>query len=483
MKVRKLKFWILAADLIWIAAALSAADLLRYGLSWTVLERGTSLDILLLLLAFTSITWSLLSASTQLDGFRGGWRFVAVFSHAFVAVTCTMSMLFVAGYLGRQYVSRLLLAYFGMLLLLGFVAIRYAACLVLRARYRAGQVWRVVILGNGRVARELATKIERHPEMLCTVVGLLFPMDLAQEDLDFVRPPQVDFSQVSSFGIMDLLRANNVNEVIVALPHPALPEIRKLTARCQENGIHISLVPQPYELYLSKPKLLDLDGLPVLQFRQAGAPLLFLKLKRLLDVGLGAALGVLASPIVLSCALLLRIKTGRGFRLETRCGQNGTPFSVVRLNVDRHSYHTRFEAILANLSISELPQLWNVIRGEMSLVGPRPESQIRVVRYSEWQQQRLTAKPGMTGLAQVHGLREQNSSEEKTRFDLQYLMNPSLISDLSLLLQTVWTLAMRIVHYPKLVSFASDVVSQPNRPSDAPVLEALSAHSTQSSAD
>ena len=72
--------------------------------------------------------------------------------------------------------------------------------------------------------------------------------------------------------------------------------------------------------------------------------------------------------------------------------------------------------ILRKFSLDELPQLFNVLRGEMSLVGPRPESPDRVTRYSEWQQQRLSIKPGMTGLAQVHGLRDQNSSEEKMPF-------------------------------------------------------------------
>jgi lipopolysaccharide/colanic/teichoic acid biosynthesis glycosyltransferase len=120
------------------------------------------------------------------------------------------------------------------------------------------------------------------------------------------------------------------------------------------------------------------------------------------------------------------------------------PFSMLRLNVDRvASNGSRFEAVLHEFSLTELPQLWNVLRGDMSLVGPRPESRDRVCRYSEWQRQRLTVKPGMTGLAQVQGLREQHSSEEKTRFDLQYLLNCSLWIDLSLLLQTVWTLATR----------------------------------------
>jgi lipopolysaccharide/colanic/teichoic acid biosynthesis glycosyltransferase len=117
---------------------------------------------------------------------------------------------------------------------------------------------------------------------------------------------------------------------------------------------------------------------------------------------------------------------------------------MLRLNIDRTTNHaSRFEAVLREFSLTELPQLWNVLRGDMSLVGPRPESPNRVCRYSDWQQQRLTVKPGMTGLAQVQGLREMHSSEEKTRFDLQYLLSFSLWTDLSLLLQTVWTLVTR----------------------------------------
>jgi hypothetical protein len=84
----------------------------------------------------------------------------------------------------------------------------------------------------------------------------------------------------------------------------------------------------------------------------------------------------------------------------------------------------------------------------MSLVGPRPEGPERAQRYSAWQQQRLSIKPGMTGLAQVHGLREQHPSEDKTRHDLQYMLRPSLLKDLSLLIETMWTLALRLIKLP-----------------------------------
>jgi hypothetical protein len=122
---------------------------------------------------------------------------------------------------------------------------------------------------------------------------------------------------------------------------------------------------------------------------------------------------------------------------------------MLRLNVDRNPRNgSGFERFLSQSSISELPQFWNVFRGEMSLVGPRPEGPERAQRYSAWQQQRLSIKPGMTGLAQVHGLREQHPSEDKTRHDLQYMLRPSLLKDLSLLIETMWTLALRLIKLP-----------------------------------
>jgi len=116
-----------------------------------------------------------------------------------------------------------------------------------------------------------------------------------------------------------------------------------------------------------------------------------------------------------------------------------------RMNIDRESSElVGLRRWLARLSLTELPQLWNVILGDMTLVGPRPEPPERVKHYSDWQRQRLSVKPGLTGLAQVHGLREQHPSEEKARFDLQYILHWSLFLDLSLLLQTIWTVAVRL---------------------------------------
>ncbi len=444
---------ILLADLAWSAPAFFGAVILRYGIHWSADDRA-KISALVPFLAATCIIWTVLSAWTHLDCFRGGWHFPAVVSHIFLAVTGLIVLLLATGYLLQQFVSRLALCSFGFLLFMGFLGIRYGARIVLGAQYRAGAVSRVVIAGSGPVARELATKIARHPEMLCKVVGFLCPQESADEDIELVRAS--DFAvPLSTIEIAEHLRSQKVNELILALTHPAWPEVLNLAGRCREFGISVSLVPQPYELYLSSPSLVDLDGLPVLRLQEPFSSPILVSLKRLIDLCIGAAASILSIPILLTSATILKLRKGRAFRWDLRCGQHGKVFNMLRLNVDRGVgvVHTsRFERILEKLSITELPQLVNVLRGEMSLVGPRPESPDRVKRYSDWQQERLSVKPGMTGLAQVHGLREQNASEEKTRFDLQYRLNPSPLSDISLLLQTVWTLAMRVVRYSQLIA-------------------------------
>jgi lipopolysaccharide/colanic/teichoic acid biosynthesis glycosyltransferase len=485
MKPRHLSRWILLADLCWASAALLCAEFLRYGISWNRADR-IAIHRLLPFLAATWILWTVFSSWMKLDCFSGGWRFPAVMSHVFLATGGLMGLLLGAGYLAQRFVSRLALAYFGVLLYLGFLGIRYAARSMLRSRFLAGDVRKVTIVGTGRVARELAIKIERHPEMLCKVVGFLFPADDGMH-LNVTPESAKASTTVPTLGVIDLLRAQQTDELILALDKPAWPEILNLTGRCREHGIHVSFVPEPYELYLSKLDLIDVDGLPLLQLQDPAVSYAFWNYwKRGMDIVLGSLLLVVATPVLLPAVIGLRWIKGRAVREETRCGRNGQPFSMLRLNVDRPANHaSKFERMLEKLSLTELPQLWNVVRGEMALVGPRPESPLRVQCYSEWQRQRLIVKPGITGLAQVHGLREQHSSEEKARFDLQYLLNPSPLTDVSLLLQTLWTLAIRLVRHSRLSPATTPSTELAFNESTSPFLQETlqGVYRSQSSAD
>jgi lipopolysaccharide/colanic/teichoic acid biosynthesis glycosyltransferase len=448
MNTRRLEFWILLADLAWIACAFLISDLLRFGLTWTP-DEWVSIHALMPFAAATALIWIGLSFFMQMDGFRGGWKFSTVFSHVLFGTTCTTAVLLTLGYLARSYVSRLALAYFLLLLFWGCLAIRVAARAMLWRWHEGGNIWRVVILGGGRVAQEVATKIEQHPEMLSKVVGLLFPDEPVEEIIlptatnIFGSLPQA--SHLSTLEITNLLRQARVDEVIVAMTHAPTLEVRTLLSRIRDMGIATSIVPQSYELYASRPRLISIDGLPLVQLRDPGLRRRYVVLKRLLDLVVASLLAVPAALVLLPVSVVLVVKKRRPLRVETRCGQFGAPFAMLRLNVDRPvRSNSRFETLLDHLSITELPQLWNVLRGQMSLVGPRPDPIASLSRYSEWQQRRLKVKPGMTGLAQVHGLREFSSAEQKTRFDLQYVVDPYLLGDVSLLLQTIWTLLLRL---------------------------------------
>jgi lipopolysaccharide/colanic/teichoic acid biosynthesis glycosyltransferase len=479
VKNHKLQYWILGADELWTVLAMAVAFVLRFGLTWHD-SIGNSAMTYLPPLLLSLVLWAVLFSPMQLDGFSKGWHPSAILSQLFLAISFLMMALLAGGYVIRVFMSRLVFAYFGVLLFTGFVSIRYAVHAVLGSRYVNKAVRRVLIVGNGPVAREIATKIHRHPELLCRVVGFLCSADTSVSDV----PGTANSSAiVQTLGIVDLLQQQNVDEVIIALSKPGTPEVMNLAQRCRQAGIGVSVVPHPYELYLSKPQLLDIGGLPIVQLRQVELDPVNAIVKRGLDVALSSSLVVLSAPFVIFGVVMLSAKKGGPFCRELRCGQAGKLFRIWRLNSDRDAQHLpASEIILQQLSITELPQLWNVLLGDMSLVGPRPESPERVKHYSDWQRQRLNIKPGMTGLAQVHGLRQQHSSEEKARFDLQYMLRPSPVQDVVLLLQTMWTLTGRLLRLRTLVS-SKRVESHDNDTDRLLDRNLPSAHSAQPSAD
>jgi lipopolysaccharide/colanic/teichoic acid biosynthesis glycosyltransferase len=453
---------------------------MRYGFTWYGPTGGTFLTFVPSLLIAIAV-WTLISSWMKLDGFRRGWDLSATLSQLFLALCLLMAVLMAGAYLLRIFLSRLTLFYFGLLLFIGFLSIRCAAHAILGSKYLARAVRRVLIVGNGPVAREMAAKIQRHPEMLCRVVGFLCSSDTSFDTRLPATPSQA--RMVQTLGVIDLLREQRVDEVIITLSKPGSPEVMNLAARCRREGIGVSVVPHPYELYLSKPQLLDLGGLPILQLREAKSRFANSAVKRSLDLIFGFGLSVLSIPFVALGAIGLFDKKGGPFARELRCGQFGKHFWMYRLNSNRDCQDlSRYELVLQHLSITEMPQFWNVLRGDMSLIGPRPESPERVKHYSDWQCQRLNVKPGMSGLAQVCGLREEHSSEEKARFDLQYMMHSSLFFDISLILQTGWTLLGRLVRPNKLRSRKESEMS--SGAAGFMIERSLpSAHSSQSSAD
>jgi lipopolysaccharide/colanic/teichoic acid biosynthesis glycosyltransferase len=442
---RRLHYAVLLADLVWILLSLATAYLVREGAKSPAIVGQPSYLEYSIVVALALAVWAFLYGRMRLDGFSDGWDVPRVFSRVLISVLLLMSIMLSTAFLARQLYSRLLLSYFACFLMSGFIGIRCLTRAFIASRSRNQAQSRVVIMGNGHIAREIADKMGRHPELMKKVVGFLY----SSNDLPVGSPrsdvPATTTPPTSTLGVVDLLKRQAVDEIVVAHPKASVSEIQKLLRLSRLAGLRVSLVPEGYELYLSKASFLDVEGLPMLCLEEQCHNPLALAVKRITDVTLATFLFLFVSPIVLVGALSVVMSGKKPFRRELRCGQNGKLFSMWRINLDRDSAElSGLRLWVSRLSLTELPQLLNVILGDMSLVGPRPEPAERVKHYSDWQRQRLNAKPGLTGLAQVHGLRDQHSSEDKARFDLQYMLHWSPLLDLSLLLQTLWTVTVRL---------------------------------------
>jgi lipopolysaccharide/colanic/teichoic acid biosynthesis glycosyltransferase len=443
MRIGKIRYWILTADLLWVLGALGLAIGLRYAGATDAVSFTENVRIYSLLIFAVFLTWILLYFEMSLDGFKGGWHFPAILSKVIVAVSLLMVVVLALAFATQHNYSRLVLLYFALLFAPGLVGVRCLIRFLVTSELRNVSDHRCVILGNGPVAKELASKITAHPELPFQIVGFLLPGE-ADVTNGFASSIGTPLALVKTLQVLELLAKEKVHRIIIAMPQPDGAEVRKLIAECRKASIQVYLVPQWYDLYMSKAELVEIDGLPLLSLQERNPSDVSFVLKRAMDVVLSAGILLLVSPLLVLAAVFVYCKKGKAFRTELRCGKDGIPFAMSRLNIERHATHPeRYERLFVRWSLTELPQLWNVLRGDMSLVGPRPESLERLKYYSDWQRQRLRVRGGVTGLAQVHGLRDQHSSEEKARYDLQYIFNWSPFLDLSLILQTIWTLLFR----------------------------------------
>jgi len=459
MKFLNFRYGILTADLLWVLGALGLGIGLQYGGAKDPIDFAPYFQTYFLMILAVVVVWPFLYFELNFEGFKGGWHFPAILSKLIVAVSLLMVVVLAFAFLTRHLYSRLVMLYFAIFFLLGLVGVRCAVRFLVSSHLWNAPDQRCVILGHGPIARELASKIAAHPEMPFQVIGFLVPGESEMSN-GFAGSQKPPFASVNTLQVLEFLAQQQVKKLIVAISQPNGSEVRKLIAECQKAEVKVYLVPQSYDLYVSKAELVEIDGLPLLSLQDRNPPALNFALKRGLDFVLSLGILPVISPLLALAALVVYKKKGMAFRTEPRCGKDGIVFRMCRLNIERHTTDPKgYEKLFVRWSLTELPQLWNVLRGDMSLVGPRPESPERVKFYSEWQRQRLKVAAGVTGLAQVHGLREQHSSEDKTRFDLQYILNWSPFLDLSLILQTVWTLLFRGLNHVPVASEAASLES------------------------
>jgi exopolysaccharide biosynthesis polyprenyl glycosylphosphotransferase len=313
----------------------------------------------------------------------------------------------------------------------------------------------ILVLGAGVRGQAFARKLEAHRELGLRIDGFL-------DDNPDVELP----GKWQTLGGLDdlerVLHERIVDEVAICLPFAQWNLIDSITRLCEEEGKIVRIPMDVLDRAVAVGRLEDLDGTPVFSIVSGPDRALALLVKRLFDVVAALIASILLSPVLVGVALAIRLREGGPvlFR-QTRVGLHGRQFEVVKFRTMEVGAHDRQAELadhneisgpafkvtddpritsighwLRRTSIDELPQLWNVLRGEMSLVGPRPPLPSEVDGYDLWHRRRLSMKPGITGLWQVRDRRDPDF-DRWVASDLEYIDRWSLWLDLKILLRTI----------------------------------------------
>jgi len=357
-----------------------------------------------------------------------------------------------------QHVSRLFILLIGVLTFLVLIVQRIFYCQVLKSVRRKGiHARNVLIVGSGPRARQFARLILKHNEWGLRIIGYVDD-NPREEDAVALRGQIIGAVR----DIPVLVRENVVDEVVVAIPRRFLNGMEDVVHMCEETGIETTILADLFDTLIANTHLSFVDDIPLLTFSTVPAQEWKLFIKALLDF-LGAAFLIFGlAPLLIVIAFVVKL-TSRGPVLyrQRRTGLQGREFllykfrsmyvdaderfnEVEHLNemtgpvfkINRDPRVTRIGRVIRKTSLDELPQLFNVLKGEMSLVGPRPPIPHEVDQYKRWQHRRLSMKPGITCIWQVNG-RNKIGFEEWMKLDLQYIDNWSLGLDFKILFKTI----------------------------------------------
>jgi exopolysaccharide biosynthesis polyprenyl glycosylphosphotransferase len=354
--------------------------------------------------------------------------------------------------------SRLIYLYATILIVLLLGLGRWLWGIVLgQLRQRGSGVSRVLIVGAGDVGRMVIRTVMAQPEFGYRIVALVD--DHVEHSALSIGPvPTIEGTQ----GLPQIIAEKNIDEVIITLPWTDHQRILDIFQLCESLGVRARTVPDLFQLSLNRVDVEDLGGVPVIGLKAASIRGANLIVKRIMDVVLGSLMLLIVSPLMIISALAIKVDSpGPVIFRQKRVGAHGQEFVAFKFRSMREGADeekeqllefnemngplfkmradprtTRLGRFLRRSSLDELPQVFNVLRGEMSLVGPRPHTSAEVAQYQNWQRQVLEAPPGLTGLAQVSG-RSQLSFDEQCLLDIYYIENWSPALDLKILLRTV----------------------------------------------
>lgn len=444
----------LGADLLLIGACWLAAYALRFGLPWP--PRPTPdippLSDYLLQLVPILVVWGLafrwfgLYRPRRLGSRLSEWVDVAKASTLGVLVLIAI-MTFV--FRATEY-SRLVILYFWALSIVLVSLWRAGFREVLRAARRRGlNLRRALMIGGGAPAAEVAAALRRRPDTGVQIVGLLGDGPLTEPAAG---------PRVGGLGdVREALVRHAIDVVFIALPHAEAGRLGEILAQIGDEPVTIHLVPDVSGLASLRGGVEEFEGVPLIHLRESPLHGWNRLLKRVMDLVLGGLALAVVAPLMVAIALAIRLASpGPVLFRQERMGLDGRRFAMLKFRTMRvdaeaetgpvwatpgDARRTPLGAVLRRYSLDELPQLLNVLRGEMSLVGPRPERPMFVEEFRRkipGYMLRHTVKSGMTGWAQINGWRGSTSLEKRIEYDLHYIERWSLAFDLRILWLTIW---------------------------------------------
>jgi len=378
-------------------------------------------------------------------------------------VAIGFSILILAGlaYFFYRDLSRVLFVYFALIDALLLIVWRSLLRLTLRVRHAAwpGSKRRVLIVGTGPLADEVATRLRAYTWTGLELAGFLSDAPDGAPDREVLGPLS---------AAATIVTRERIDEVLIALPLRSQQDMIDLITDLQEHTVSVRVVPDLFDLAFTRAGIDDLDGIPIVSLRDPVLTPVQRIVKRVFDLIVASLLSVVgALPMLIIALTIKRDSPGPAIFRQQRVGEQGKLFWMYKFRtmIDRADDHlpalvqsqtdgqvvfkrpddprlTRTGRWLREFSLDELPQLWNVLKGEMSLVGPRPELPWLVDQYADWQRKRFNVPQGMTGWWQVNG-RSQKPTLAKTRDDLYYIQNYSLLLDILILWKTIGAVVKR----------------------------------------
>ena len=368
--------------------------------------------------------------------------------NVFKALCVVMLILMSGAYLVKFDYSRIIVGGFVILALFYVVITRYIIRKIQWSLLKHGyNVNRVLILGTGPTANTLAHKMINFPNLGYKLVG--FASTNGKDGKAYQDYPILG----NKDDILDIIRKEHIDEIFVADSDLSHEKILSLVVECEDAPVGFRIVSDFLEIFTSATNIDSIADIPLIDLRYRQMGWWQRLIKRLFDLAISASFFIISLPLWILIVIAIRLdSSGSALFQHKRVGKNGKIFKMYKFrsmykDVDKYQLApnertderiTRVGRILRRTSLDELPQLLNVIFGDMSFVGPRPEMPFIVKEYQKWQMKRLEVKPGITGLWQILG-RKDLPLHENLEYDFYYIKNQSLLLDLTIMLKTIPT--------------------------------------------